>query len=115
MKHLLSALLLVAMSAGAYAHAHLHASTPAANSAVKAPAHVTLDYSESIEPAMSKFKVSNASGARVDSGKPVVTHGTHVEVPLQPHLAAGTYSVDWNVLSTDGHVSKGKFNFKVTP
>jgi methionine-rich copper-binding protein CopC len=32
-----------------------------------------------------------------------------------PSLPAGTWRVEWQVLSTDGHVVAGRFEFKVAP
>jgi methionine-rich copper-binding protein CopC len=34
-------------------------------------------------------------------------------VPLEQALKAGTYQVDWHVVSVDGHKTKGSYHFSV--
>jgi methionine-rich copper-binding protein CopC len=36
-------------------------------------------------------------------------------VAALPPLTPGTWRVEWQVLSTDGHVVAGRFEFKVAP
>jgi methionine-rich copper-binding protein CopC len=36
-------------------------------------------------------------------------------VPVTDELVAGTYTVEWHVLSTDGHKSRGTYGFTVKP
>lgn len=114
---LLLALLLALMAAGvASAHADLVRSNPAANSTLEtAPAAITLDFSEAIEPSFSKITVLFEDGTLVDNGDSAVS-------PIDPQqlivslseTRQGTYIVSWRVLSAvDGHITSGAFVFSV--
>jgi methionine-rich copper-binding protein CopC len=106
----------LASSGGAQAHAMLSQAVPAVGSTVSAsPGKIVLSFTESIEPAFSGIDVRDASGQRVDSGKAALgTSKNQLQVPLK-HLAPGTYSVNWHVLSVDTHKTEGNFKFKVGP
>lgn len=114
---LVSAVLLVgcAVSAGAWAHAHLKSQTPAANSTVASPGQLQLQFSEGVEAGFSQVTVSDASGASI-ALKPLASASgdkkTLLVVPSQP-LAAGDYTVNWKVVSVDTHSSSGSYQFKV--
>jgi methionine-rich copper-binding protein CopC len=55
--------------------------------------------------------VRNAAGQRVEAGKARVT-GNVMRVPLKA-IGAGTYLVNWRVLSVDTHRTQGSFRFHV--
>lgn len=100
------------------AHAHLKSQLPAEGAAIEqaqAPKVITLDFSEGIELDFSKVKVTHANGKEITVGKlsldPV--NNTKLLLPLEGELAAGDYSVDWNVVSVDGHKTKGSYQFSV--
>jgi copper resistance protein C len=40
---------------------------------------------------------------------------TTLVVPVTATLAAGTYTVDWHALATDGHKTNGSYTFTVKP
>ncbi len=100
----------------AFAHAFLERATPAVGSEVSgSPPALTLSYTEPVEPLFSTVTVTDASGARVDGGKPVPQDGGRVlSVPLKP-LAPGVYAVEWHVTSVDTHKTEGHFTFTVKP
>ncbi len=107
-----SVLLAVAAGTAAEAHAFLDHAEPRVGSTVPtAPREVALFYSQNLEPAFSSVEVSDASGARVDLGKPKVSAST-MRVGLK-QLPPGTYRVRWQVLSVDTHTSEGSFTFRV--
>jgi methionine-rich copper-binding protein CopC len=110
------AVLLVLLASGATGHAHamLDRASPAVGSTVAAPPRsVLLTFTEKIEPALSTVRVEDASGARVDQGKPQLDGGRNVlRVNLKP-LAPGSYKVIWKVLSVDTHSTEGSFTFQV--
>jgi copper resistance protein C len=99
----------------ALGHSGLERAEPPAESRLKRPpGEVKLYFSERLEPAYSSVRVSDSRGvqvdrrdAHVDSGNPLVLRAT-----LQP-LEPGTYTVNWRVLSTDSHVTEGRFTFRV--
>lgn len=114
----LAAVSLLAAADRALAHAHLRSATPPADGTVRsAPAAIEITFTEAIEPAFSGARVSGPDGRTVPLGKPSLgSDGKALVVPLpgQP-LPAGSYRVDWHVLSTDGHKTSGSYGFSVSP
>jgi copper resistance protein C len=112
----LAAMLLLA-APPAFAHAMLRAADPAVGSTVKsAPKEVTLTFSESVDPSLSHVEVTDAQGARVDTGSLRLdpANPNRLVVALKP-LIAGIYTVTWHAVSTDTHKTQGKFTFTMTP
>ncbi len=100
----------------ASAHADLVKSDPVANSTLDtAPAKVTIDFNEAVEPAFSKITVLFEDGSSVDGGDSAVTPGNPSQLSVSlTDSRAGTYIVSWRVLSaTDGHITSGAFVFSV--
>jgi hypothetical protein len=96
----------------ATAHAFLdHAEPRVGNKVAVPPRAVTLWFTQKLEPAFSSISVTNAAGERVDTGKAQVS-GTQMSVSLRPG-GAGTYHVNWRVLSVDTHTTNGNFTFQV--
>ena len=94
------------------AHATLERAEPrVGNKVATVPREVTLWFTQKLEAAFSAITVTNAAGQRVDSGKTRVS-GNQMSVPLRGG-GAGTYSVNWHVLSTDSHTTDGSFTFQV--
>jgi copper resistance protein C len=96
----------------AHAHAELdHAEPRVGNKVATPPREVTLWFTQKLEPAFSRITVTNAAGARVDSGKTRVS-GSQMSVSLRGG-GAGVYHVNWHVLSVDTHTTDGSFTFQV--
>ena len=96
----------------AAAHAFLdHASPRVGSSVSSAPREVTLWFTQKLEPAFSGVMVTNAAGQRVDAGGARV-NGNVMSVTLRSG-GAGTYRVNWKVLSVDTHTTEGSFTFRV--
>jgi len=109
----LLALLLVA--APAAAHSLLLESSPAAGSALPAgPTELRLRFNNRIEKRLSRLKLVNDKGETRELT--VTTDGAAdwLTAPL-PAVAPGRYRVEWQVLSTDGHVVSGRFGFTIRP
>jgi methionine-rich copper-binding protein CopC len=107
-----SAWLLVLGIAAAGAHAFLDHAEPRVGSTVRAaPREVSLSFTQNLEPRFSTVTVTDASGQRVDGGRPVVS-GSTMRVPLRG-IRSGTYRVRWRVLSVDTHTTEGAFTFRV--
>ena len=105
-------LLLVLATGAAQAHAFLdHAEPRVVNKVASPPREVTLWFTQKLEPAFSSVTVTNAAGERVDSGKPRVS-GEQMSISLRAG-GAGTYRVNWHVLSVDAHTTEGNFTFQV--
>jgi methionine-rich copper-binding protein CopC len=100
----------------AFAHAVLDHASPAVGSQVSgSPPALNLTYTEPAEPLFSTLHVTDATGARVDEGKPTTQDGRHVlSVKLKP-LSPGVYAVQWHVTSQDTHSTEGHFSFTVKP
>ena len=96
----------------ANAHAFLdHAEPRVGNTVATAPRDVTLWFTQKLEPAFSSVAVTNSAGQRVDTGKTRVS-GNQMSVSLRSG-GAGTYRVNWRVLSVDTHTTDGSFTFQV--
>jgi methionine-rich copper-binding protein CopC len=99
-------------NSAAQAHAFLDHAEPRVGNKIASPPHqVTLWFTQKLEPAFSSVTVTNAAGERVDSGKARVS-GNQMSVSLRPG-GAGTYRVNWRVLSVDTHTTDGSFTFQV--
>jgi methionine-rich copper-binding protein CopC len=105
-------LLLLLATGEASAHALLdHAEPRVGNTVATAPREVTLWFTQKLEPAFSSITVTNSAGQRVDAGKTRVS-GNQMSVSLRSG-SAGTYRVNWRVLSVDTHRTDGSFTFRV--
>ncbi len=116
-KTLVPALLLTLAAGPAFAHAHLKQAVPAVDSTVQAaPKAVTITFTEGVEPAFSTIMVTDAAGARVDSGSVHLEPGgdTLLTTDLKP-LQPGTYTVNWRATAVDTHKTHGTFSFTVKP
>jgi copper resistance protein C len=99
----------------ALGHSGLQRAEPPVESKLKRPpSEVKLHFTERLEPAYSTVRVTDDHGAqvdrqdaRVDPSNPLLLQAT-----LQP-LEHGAYTVNWRVLSVDGHVTEGRFTFQV--
>jgi len=107
-----SLLLTTLWAAAAHAHAFLDHASPLVGSTVpSAPHEVALTFTQNLEASFSTVTVTDASGARVDDGKPQVS-GNTMRVGLKGS-APGAYKVHWHALSVDTHTTEGTFSFTV--
>ena len=108
----LAPLLLMLATSTAQAHAFLdHAEPRVGNEVAAPPREVTLWFTQKLEPAFSNVTVTNAAGERIDTGKARVS-GNQMSISLRAG-GAGTYHVNWHVLSVDTHTTEGNFTFQV--
>jgi methionine-rich copper-binding protein CopC len=112
------ALALVAWVLGvglALAHSGLQRAEPPVESKLKRPpSEVKLYFTERLEPAYSTIRVEDDNGAQVDRQDSHVdpSNPLLLRATLQP-LEHGDYTVIWRVISVDGHVTEGRFTFRV--
>ncbi len=101
----------------ASAHAHLTSSVPADKSTVQAPpAAVELHFSEELNIRFSGATITESGDKRIHTGDATLSDdGKTLTVPVPQKLDAGEYLVEWHVLSTDGHKTKGTYGFAVKP
>ncbi|NLS16333.1 copper homeostasis periplasmic binding protein CopC [Rhizobium sp. P40RR-XXII] len=119
MKKLLlaAAAISIALAGQAMAHAHLKSAVPAADGIVKAaPSELDLTFSEGLNLKFSGIKVTGPDKAAVKTGDgTLMNKDTTLMVPVTDKLAPGKYTVEWHVLSTDGHKTNGTYSFTVAP
>src|SRR5215207_7068649 len=112
----LAGLWLLATGPAAAAHGVLESSEPAGGSSLeRAPAAVTLRFSERPDPRLSTVRVLDSGGRAVAGGpaRPVAGRPLELRVPLAG-LPAGGYTVTWRIVSAvDGHRTDGVFGFGV--
>jgi methionine-rich copper-binding protein CopC len=101
--------------AGAPAHSLLLGSEPATGAAVSAPARLALRFNNRIEKPLSRVRVLGAGGAAQPLAVLVGEGAPDRLVAALPPLAPGVWRVEWQVLSTDGHIVRGSFSFRVAP
>jgi copper resistance protein C len=97
------------------AHAFLQHAEPGVGSTVaSSPKEVKIQFTEAVEPALSKIHVFAASGKEVDKGDVHVDSSDQALLKVSlPPLGPGTYRVAWRVVSVDTHVTSGTFNFQI--
>lgn len=99
-----------------WAHAHLTHQNPAADAEVTtAPQALTLNFSEGVEPGFSGATVTGAKQEAIKTlpAKRSEQDKTQLIVPLDETLKPGDYTVNWHVVSVDGHKTKGQYRFSV--
>jgi copper resistance protein C len=108
---LLLLLTLEVCSTHALAHAYPAVSVPNDGATVKeAPRELRIQFTEGIELAFSQITVKGVKGEVVSQGKLRQLAGDTVAIDLKP-LQPGNYSVEWQVLSVDTHVTEGVLHF----
>jgi copper resistance protein C len=99
----------------ALGHSGLQRAEPPVDSKLnRPPSEVRLYFNERLEPAYSIVRVKDDHGAQVDRQDAHVdpSNPLLLRATLQP-LEHGAYTVNWRVLSIDGHVTEGRFTFQV--
>ena len=110
----LAALLALLPLSDAAAHAVVVASTPAANGAVAGPAfELRVEFNQRIDAKRSKLTITAATGESyaveiIEADEVNVLVGRVSDVP------AGRYSLHWQVLAIDGHITRGEIPFTVS-
>jgi copper transport protein len=105
---------LLAGAAPVSAHAALTGSDPQQGAVVdKAPAQVSLTFSENVAMSDGSVRVLDPKGRRVDTGKTSDLGGTTYGVKLHSGLPDGTFTVTYQVVSADSHPVSGAFTFSI--
>ncbi|WP_020659041.1 copper resistance CopC family protein [Amycolatopsis benzoatilytica] len=99
----------------AEAHSFLEASTPAKDSAVdSAPAKIVLTFNEPLDSGFTELTVRGPDGATHWESAAPTTEGPTLTAPVKPLGPAGKYTVDYRVVSADGHPVSGSYAFTLT-
>lgn len=106
-----AALLIVAPAA---AHAVLLESNPAHKSAVKGPdVPIKLRFNVRIDALRSRLTLIHPDGST--EALNIAKHSPADTLSAKaPGLAAGEYRLRWQVLASDGHITRGEIPFRVT-
>jgi methionine-rich copper-binding protein CopC len=80
-----------------------------------APNQLVLRFNNRIEKSLSSVRLRDAGGV----GRPLViavdAGPADRVIATLPTLSPGRWRVEWQVLSTDGHVVSGRFEFRIAP
>ncbi|WP_457796457.1 copper resistance CopC family protein [Methylocystis sp. S23] len=100
----------------AFAHSFLVEATPSSKDHVaSSPKTVKLRFGGGVEPKYSKITVEDAGGKVLGEGS-IGAPDKPRELSMEsPELAPGKYVVRYRVLSTDGHIVEGNYEFTVDP
>jgi copper resistance protein C len=98
----------------ASAHAHLIRSTPPDGSEVSGTVTtIILSFTEAIEPKLINIAVL-ADGKPISGlGSATLSSDGRTAKVAVPSLMPNNYTVNWNVVSVDGHRTEGRFQFLV--
>jgi methionine-rich copper-binding protein CopC len=97
----------------ASAHAYPTESIPNNGAIVRdTPREVRIQFTEAVELTFSQITVKSAKGKVVSQGKLRQLANDTLAIDLLP-LAAGNYSVEWQALSVDTHITDGVLRFTV--
>ena len=107
-------LALLALPAGAQAHAVLQSTEPLSGATEKQlPDQIVFRFSEPVEGSFGAIRVFNRGGARADSGE--VFHpggkGPELATKLKPGIEKGSYTATYRVISADSHPVAGGLVF----
>ncbi|MBX9397942.1 copper resistance protein CopC [Streptomyces sp. TRM72054] len=106
--------LLLGGAGPASAHAALTGSDPQQGAVVdKAPAQVSLTFSEAVSLSDDSLQVLDPKGKRADTGGASNVSGTTYAVKLHSGLPDGTYTVAYQVVSADSHPVSGAYTFSI--
>ena len=118
----LAAVLALGFPATGLAHTSVVASTPAAGATVSGPRHVSLTFSEALNPSTTGVSiVMTAMPGMANHGEMVIRNFTQawsegnrkLTLSLRQPLRAGSYDVRWQAAGADGHRMTGKVAFTV--
>jgi methionine-rich copper-binding protein CopC len=108
------ALTLVFAVTHAAAHAYPDRVSPADGATLtQAPREVRIQFTEGVEIEFSRVEVKSAAGQRVSKGAVRREGSDTLVVDLAP-LEPGSYTIEWQVLSVDTHITQGVLRFTVT-
>lgn len=106
---------LLASPASGWAHAIIVKSDPAAGSRVAGPvAHLHLQYNSRIDAERSRLVLDLPDGRSRALSIHAETSPDTLDADAEG-LSPGAYRLHWQVLSVDGHITRGDIPFEVTP
>ena len=105
-------LLLMLAATPCHAHAILVDSTPAPNAHLQAgPLAIKFRYNSRIDTARSKLTLTGPDGT--EARLPIDSTATPALLSASATVAPGAYTLRWQVLAIDGHITRGTVPFTV--
>lgn len=108
----------VMLPASAFAHGRLKSSLPAAGAHLaQVPAQIRLDFSESPELTFSAIRLLTSDEREIPLGTLGYANDSRraLVASVQGAMAAGAYTVSWQMAGDDGHPVRGTFEFVIAP
>jgi copper transport protein len=101
-------------AASVSAHVALVAATPVPGSTIgQPPKAIRIRFDQVPDPKFNEITLLDTSGKSVAGGAATAEAGdpSVIEVTLSANLAPGLYTVAWQALANDGHLTKGNYSF----
>jgi methionine-rich copper-binding protein CopC len=99
----------------ALAHAYPDLVSPADGATVsQPPSEVLIQFTEGVELEFSRIDVKGSGGQKVSKGNVRRVGADTLLIDLLP-LEPGSYTIEWQVLSVDTHITQGVLRFTVKP
>lgn len=112
----LTGALLASWALPAHAHLRLERAAPAAEARLDiVPAELRLVFSLPVEPAFSRLALFGPAGEVELGPREVSGEGRVLSAAVRGAIAAGAYTVRWQVAGPDGHPVRGEHGFSVAP
>jgi methionine-rich copper-binding protein CopC len=108
----LAASVLLLLPRAAFAHAHLVSSSPAANAAVQGP-DVAIDLRFNSRVALKGSMITLVLSGGQTQRLTLDSQSNETNLDSRAHLRSGSYTLRWQALSTDGHITRGEIPFTV--
>jgi copper resistance protein C len=103
----------------AYAHADLVDTVPSQGEVITTPPEeLRLTFTEGVELAFTEISITDADDdSEIGVGELSLDPEDNktIIVPIEAELAAGTYAVEWAVVSADGHKIEGSYEMDIAP
>jgi copper transport protein len=110
------AILLFSLPGMSSAHAYIVKSNPSANQSLsKSPDKVSIEFDEMIQPTFYSIQVLDMKGSQVnkDNGRINSSNSKVLESNVKQGLPKGIYSINWKIISSDGHPVNGVIPFQI--
>ena len=107
---------LLAVATPSAAHSLLLESVPPAGATLTTPPpELMLRFNNRIEKSLSRVRLLDERGGAQPLVVGVADAAADRLTAVAPPLSPGRWRVEWQVLSTDGHVVTGRFEFRLAP
>ena len=112
MKRLIGLVLGLSLTAAAYAHTKLAATTPAADASVPAPRAIELTFEGEVR--LTSLALTDSAGATKHLDAVPTAVASKFSLAVHEPLTPGAYKVVWRAVGGDTHIVSGEFAFTVT-